>query len=85
MRRNTSRNLSKTLRRALVFEHVAQQLLHRRVSDGPVEEEQLDPLRVHEAQRGKEEEQLPKPDDQTEDAQDRCQRREELHFHFKDN
>lgn len=44
-----------------VFEHVAQQFLHGGVPDGPVEEQQLYPLRVHETQRGEEEEQLSEP------------------------
>lgn len=44
-----------------VLEHVTQQFLHGGVSDGPVEEQQLYPLRVDEAQRGEEEEQLPQP------------------------
>lgn len=46
-----------------VFEHVAQEFLHGSVPDGPVEEQQLYPLRVHETQRGKEEEQLSEPGD----------------------
>lgn len=44
-----------------VFEHVTEELLHGGVPDGPVEEEQLDPLRADETQRGEEEEQLPEP------------------------
>ena len=49
----------------LVFEHVTQQLLHGSVSDGPVEEQQLYPLRVHETQGGKKKKQLSKPKIQT--------------------
>ncbi len=46
----------------LVFEHVTQQFLHGSVSDGPVEEQQLDPLRVHETQGRKKKKQLSKPE-----------------------
>lgn len=42
----------------LVFEHVTQQFLHGSVSDGPVEEQQLYPLRIHKTQRGKKKKQL---------------------------
>lgn len=45
----------------LVFEHVTQEFLHGSVSDGPVEEQQLYPLRVHETQRGEKKKQLSKP------------------------
>lgn len=44
-----------------VFEHVTQEFLHGSVSDGAVEEQQLYPLRGHEAQRGQKEKQLSKP------------------------
>lgn len=44
-----------------VFEHVAEEFLHGGVPDGPVEEQQLYPLRVDETQRGEEEQQLSKP------------------------
>lgn len=46
---------------ALVFEHVTQEFLHGSVSDGPVEEQQLYPLRIHKTQRGEKKKQLPKP------------------------
>lgn len=46
----------------LVLEHVTQQLLHGGVSDGPVEEQQLYPLRVHKTQRGKKKQQLSEPE-----------------------
>jgi len=42
-----------------VLEHVAQQLLHGGVADGPAEEEQLHTLRGDEAQRREEQQQLP--------------------------
>lgn len=45
----------------LVFEHVAQEFLHGSVSNGPVEEQQLYPLRIHKTQSGEEEKQLSKP------------------------
>lgn len=45
----------------LVFEHVTQQFLHGSVSDGPVEEQQLYPLRIHKTQRGKKKKQLSEP------------------------
>lgn len=45
----------------LVFEHVTQQFLHGSVSNGSVEEQQLYPLRIHKAQRGKEKKQLSEP------------------------
>lgn len=51
-----------------VFEHVTQQFLHGSVSDGPVEEQQLDPLWIHETQRGKKKKQLSKPEN-TQDAE----------------
>lgn len=46
----------------LVLEHVTQEFLHGSVSDGPVEEQQLYPLRIHEAQRREEKKQLSKPE-----------------------
>jgi len=49
----------------LVFEHVAEQLLHGRVADGPVEEEQLYALGADEAQGGQQEQQLAKPEHRT--------------------
>ncbi len=45
----------------LVFEHITQQFLHWSVSDGPVEEQQLYPLRIHKTQRGKKKKQLSEP------------------------
>ena len=45
-----------------VLEHVTQQLLHGGVADGPVEEEELDPLGADEAQRGEQQQQLPEPE-----------------------
>lgn len=44
----------------LVLEHVTQKFLHGGVADGPVEEEELDPLRADETQRGQQQEELPK-------------------------
>lgn len=49
-----------------VFEHVTQEFLHGSVSNGAVEEEQLYPLRGHEAQRGQKEKQLSKPKNKSE-------------------
>lgn len=46
-----------------VFEHVTQEFLHGSVADGPVEEKQLNSLRVDEAQRRQEEEELPEPEE----------------------
>lgn len=45
----------------LVFEHVTQEFLHGSVSDGPVEEQQLYPLRIHKTQRGEKKKQLSEP------------------------
>lgn len=53
---------------ASVFEHVAEEFLHGGVPDGPVEEQQLYPLRADETQRGEEEKQLPKPADAKQDT-----------------
>lgn len=50
-----------------VFEHVAEEFLHGSVPDGPVEEQQLYPLRVDKTQRGEEEKQLSKPADAEQD------------------
>lgn len=48
--------------RPLVFEHITKELLHRRVSYGLSEEEELDSLSSDEPQRREQEEQLPKPE-----------------------
>lgn len=44
-----------------VLEHVTEEFLHGCVSDGAVEEEQLNPLRAHKVQSRQEEQQSPKP------------------------
>lgn len=48
--------------RPLVFEHITEELLHRRVPYGLSEEEALDALSSDEPQRREQEEQLPKPE-----------------------